>query len=69
MPLGRARRSILSNSVSVPTATHYYHVDQQGVVFNMGYFAFLEEVAIGGLPSGRRLSRCPATTSSRTSFG
>jgi hypothetical protein len=40
MPLGRARRSILSSSVRVPIATHYYHFDQQGVAFNMWYFAF-----------------------------
>lgn len=32
-----------SDVASFPTTTHYYHYDQQGVVFNMWYLSFIED--------------------------
>lgn len=33
----------MSNSITVPISTRYYQYDQQGVVFNMWYLAFMED--------------------------
>ncbi len=39
----------MPTSIPVPIRTHYYQFDQQGVVFNMWYLAFLEEARNGYL--------------------
>ena len=41
-----------TSAVTVPIQTHYFHFDQQGVIFNMWYLGFMEE-ARNGFLAGR----------------